>query len=137
MLQALAEGTTDPGVLADLARGQLRGKLPALRAAQTGRFRPHHAFIVGQLLAHLDFVDEAIGALNREIEGHLAPFADRSPAWIASRHQPTYRGSVHCRGRRRHECLIDSTLRGEPSTCWNIKATASSSSPHDHPGGIF
>jgi transposase len=77
MLQALAEGTTDPDVLADLARGRLRGKLPALRAALTGRFRPHHAFIVGQLLAHLDYVDEAIGALSTEIESRLAPFADQ------------------------------------------------------------
>ena len=77
MLQALAEGTTDPGVLADLARGRLRGKLPALRAALAGRFRSHHAFIVGQLLAHLDYVDEAIGALSTEIEGRLAPFADQ------------------------------------------------------------
>lgn len=77
MLQALAEGTTDPAVLADLARGRLRGKLPALRAALTGRFRPHHAFIVGQLLAHLDYVDEAIGALSSEIESRLVPFADQ------------------------------------------------------------
>lgn len=76
-LPALAEGTTDPAVLADLARGRLRGKLPALRAALTGRFRPHHAFIVGQLLAHLDYVDEAIGALSSEIESRLVPFADQ------------------------------------------------------------
>src|SRR5262249_33896430 len=39
MLEALAQGTTDPGVLADLARGRLRGKLPALRAALAGRVR--------------------------------------------------------------------------------------------------
>jgi transposase len=42
MLEALAQGTTDPTVLADLARGRLRGKLPALRAALAGRFRTHH-----------------------------------------------------------------------------------------------
>jgi transposase len=77
MLQALAEGTTDPEVLANLARGRLRGKLPALRAALAGRFRPHHAFIVGQLLAQLDYVDEAVGALSAEIENRLAPFADQ------------------------------------------------------------
>src|SRR4029453_15048194 len=52
MLEALAQGTTDPTVLADLARGRLRGKLPALRAALAGRFRTHHAFLVGQLLTH-------------------------------------------------------------------------------------
>ena len=33
MLDALVDGTTDPEVLAGLARGQLRTKLPALREA--------------------------------------------------------------------------------------------------------
>ena len=40
MLEALAQGTTDPGRLAELARGRLRAKLPALREALAGRFRP-------------------------------------------------------------------------------------------------
>ena len=40
MLDALVSGTTDPEVLADLARGQLRKKLPALREALEGRFNP-------------------------------------------------------------------------------------------------
>jgi transposase len=75
MLAALTGGTTDPAVLADLARGRLRAKLPALRQALTGRFRPHHAFLVGQILAHLDYLDETIAALSQEIETHLHPFA--------------------------------------------------------------
>jgi transposase len=77
MLQALAEGTTDPVLLADLARGRLRGKLPALRAALAGRFRPHHGLLVGQLLAHLDYLDEAIATLSAEIESRLSPLADQ------------------------------------------------------------
>jgi transposase len=77
MLQALAEGTTDPVLLADLARGRLRGKLPALRAALAGRFRPHHGFLVGQLLTHLDYLDEAIATLSAEIESRLSPLADQ------------------------------------------------------------
>ncbi len=77
MLEALAQGTTDPEILAELARGRLRGKLPALRTALAGRFRSHHAFLVGQLLAHLDYLDEAIATLSTEIESHLAPFADQ------------------------------------------------------------
>jgi transposase len=77
MLHALAEGTTDPAVLADLARGRLRGKLPALRAALAGRFRAHHAFVVGQLLAHLDYLDEAIATLSTELESRLAPFSEQ------------------------------------------------------------
>jgi len=75
MLTALVAGTTEPTVLADLARGRLRAKLPALRQALTGRFRGHHAFLVSQLLAHLDYLDETIATLSQQIEAHLAPFA--------------------------------------------------------------
>jgi transposase len=75
MLEALVHGTTDPAVLADLARGKLRKKLPALRQALAGRFRPHHAFLVGQLLGQIDYLDEAISEVSTEVEGRLAPFA--------------------------------------------------------------
>jgi hypothetical protein len=54
MRKALVRGTTDPAVLAGRARGKLRAKRPALRAALAGRFRPQHACLVRQLLAHLD-----------------------------------------------------------------------------------
>jgi transposase len=77
MLEALVGGTHDPELLAELARGQLRKKLPALREALDGRFRAHHALIVGQILAHLDFLDETIATLSGAIEEALAPFADK------------------------------------------------------------
>jgi transposase len=75
MLDALVSGTTDPDVLAELARGQLRKKIPALREALVGRFRDEHALIVGQILAHIDFLDEAIDRLSVEIEEQIRPFA--------------------------------------------------------------
>jgi transposase len=75
MLEALVAGTTDPQVLADLARGKLRQKLPALRQALEGRFRPHHAFLVSQLLAHVDYLDEAIATISAELDTRLLPFA--------------------------------------------------------------
>lgn len=74
MLDALVAGTTDPQVLADLAHGQLRKKLPALREALEGRFGAKHALIVGQILAHIDFLDEAIDRLSEAIEQQLGPF---------------------------------------------------------------
>src|SRR4051794_23171294 len=75
MLDALVAGTTDPVVLAELARGQLRKKIPALRDALGGRFDGEHALIVGQILAHIDFLDEAIERLSDAIEAQIAPFA--------------------------------------------------------------
>ena len=56
MLDALVQGTTDPEVLADLARGRLRAKIPALREALEGRFDEEHALVVGAILAHIDFL---------------------------------------------------------------------------------
>jgi transposase len=75
MLDALVAGTTDPVVLAELARGHLRKKIPALRDALEGRFDAEHALIVGQILAHIDFLDEAIERLSDAIEQQIAPFA--------------------------------------------------------------
>jgi transposase len=70
MLEALVGGTTDPEVLADLARGSLRNKLPALREALQGRVARHHRLLVAELLAHLDYLDyldEAIQRLSGEV----------------------------------------------------------------------
>jgi len=74
MLLALVQGTTDPAVLAELARGRLRKKLPDLRRALAGRFRRHHAFLVEQILAKIDYLDEAVERLNAEIDDRLVPF---------------------------------------------------------------
>jgi transposase len=77
MLDALIEGTTDPEVLAELARGKLRSKLPALRDALEGRFSPHHALMVSKILAHIDYLDESIMELSVEIERGIAPFSEK------------------------------------------------------------
>ena len=73
MLDALVAGTSDPQVLADLAKGKLRAKLPALREALQGRFEAHHALIIGAILSHLDFLDEHINQLSEAIEAELGP----------------------------------------------------------------
>jgi transposase len=75
MLDALYQGTTDPEILADLAQGKLRKKLPALKQALEGRFEPLHALLVSSILAHLDFLDEQIERLSDAIEEQLRPFA--------------------------------------------------------------
>jgi transposase len=75
MLDALVSGTHDPAVLAELAKGRLRAKLPALREALEGRFRAHHALLLGELLAHLDYLDEAIERLSSEVARVVAPFS--------------------------------------------------------------
>ena len=75
MLDALCQGTTDPVVLAELAKGRMRTKIPALREALEGRFDELHALLIGAILAHLDFLDVQIETLSGAIEVKLAPFA--------------------------------------------------------------
>jgi len=43
MLEALIAGERDPKVLAQLARGRMRGKISVLEQALTGQFTEHHA----------------------------------------------------------------------------------------------
>jgi transposase len=74
MLDALIAGTTDPVVLADLARGRLRKKLPALQRALQGRFRGHHALLVTESLAKIDYLEEAIGRITAALDERLVPF---------------------------------------------------------------
>ena len=75
MLHALVDGTTDPPLSAELARGKLRAKLPALRRALQGRFRAHHAFLVEQIFAKIDFLDDTLDRITTEIDQRLVPFA--------------------------------------------------------------
>ena len=72
MLDALCQGTTDPAVLADLAKGKLRKKLPALREALEGRFDAEHGIVVGAILAHIDFLDEQITCSRRRSRSRSA-----------------------------------------------------------------
>ena len=55
----------------------MRAKLPALRRALTGRFSAHHALLASQMLAHLDYLEEAIEQLSDEIGERIAPFASK------------------------------------------------------------
>ncbi|HZM39989.1 MAG TPA: transposase [Acidimicrobiales bacterium] len=76
MLEALVAGTHDPEVLAALAKGRLRTKLPALREALAGRFRTdHHGLLVAQVLAHIDDLDETIATLSARISQVIGPYA--------------------------------------------------------------
>jgi transposase len=77
MLKALLEGNADPEALADLARGKLRKKLPLLREALEGYFRPHHRFLLEQIFSHLDFLDGAIEEISKEVERRLDPFVEK------------------------------------------------------------
>jgi transposase len=75
ILKALVAGECDPQVLAELAKGKLRKKLPQLRQALRGRFGEHHALLVGLALAHLEHLEAAIAQLDQRVDQVIVPFA--------------------------------------------------------------
>lgn len=78
MLQALIAGEQDPEQLAELARGKLRGKIPQLKVALRGHVRPHHQFLLEQLLDHLAHLEEQLARFHERIQEALAPFVDEA-----------------------------------------------------------
>ena len=74
MLDALVAGERDPKVLAGLAKGSLRSKHAELTQAMTGRFTPHHAFMVSLHLQLIDQMTAAIDELTTRIEVVTEPF---------------------------------------------------------------
>jgi transposase len=77
MLDALVAGQRDPEALAELARGRMRAKIPALRDALEGRFGDHHALLIAQLLARIDHADETVDRLSVQIAEVAAPWTDQ------------------------------------------------------------
>lgn len=68
MLAALVAGERDPDVLAEMAKGTLRRKIPALRQALRGRFSEHHALLIGLALDHTAQLETTIARLDDRID---------------------------------------------------------------------
>ena len=75
MMAALVAGERDPKVLAQLARGSMRGKTDRLEEAFTGRFTGHHAFLLRTMLARVDAINADIDLVQGRIDEQITPFA--------------------------------------------------------------
>ncbi|MFD8194684.1 IS110 family RNA-guided transposase [Streptomyces wuyuanensis] len=71
MLDAMVAGERNPRSLADLARGNLVKKKPALVEALTGQFEDHHARLLEVLLGTVDHLTAQISELDRLIASTL------------------------------------------------------------------
>ena len=74
MLDALVAGERDPDVLAALAKGKLKSKIPELVQALTGRFGEHHTFLTRMYLKQIDAHTAMVGDLTARIEESMEPF---------------------------------------------------------------
>jgi transposase len=104
MLQALVTGERDPQVLAELARGTLRKKIPALRQALHGRFRDHHALLIGMCLRHIAYLEGAIAQLDERIDALFA--TEVSEAGVPFARARDRLDTITGVGKRAAECII-------------------------------
>ncbi|MCW2898623.1 MAG: transposase family protein [Streptosporangiaceae bacterium] len=75
MLNALIAGERDPAVLAELARGKMRAKIPALTEALTGHFDAGHAQLARSMLHRLELVEDALAELDAVLTTAFAPWS--------------------------------------------------------------
>ena len=74
MLEALIAGQRDAQVLAQMAKGRMRSKVPDLEQAMVGRFAEHHAFLCRMHLDRIDQLGRDIAKLSTRIEELMRPF---------------------------------------------------------------
>jgi transposase len=75
MLQAMIDGEQDVHVLAEMAKGRMRAKIPDLVEALTGNFGEHHAFLCRIHLERIDQITASILEISTRIEEAVRPFA--------------------------------------------------------------
>src|SRR6266704_5564511 len=75
MLRALAAGERNPKVLAQMARGVMRGKITRLeQALDCSFFTPEHAFILQMMLDSIDQLTAQIAVLDEKIAEMCRPY---------------------------------------------------------------
>jgi transposase len=74
MIEALIDGERRGAVLAELALGRMRSKIPDLSMALEGRFAEHHAMLCRLHLDHTDHLQAMIAELDGRIEAMMQPF---------------------------------------------------------------
>jgi transposase len=74
MIEALIDGERRGQVLADLAKGTMRAKIPDLTMALEGRFGGHHALMCRLHLDHIGHLEEMIAKLDTQIQAMMTPF---------------------------------------------------------------
>jgi transposase len=67
MIQAISEGIRDEKVLASLAKGTMRNKIPELERSLNGLIQPHQQMILKAMLKHISDLQNLIDQLDQEV----------------------------------------------------------------------
>jgi transposase len=76
MLEAIIAGIATPEQMAELSKGRMRSKRSELIQALEGWVKPHHRFVLTELLCQIDSLDKTIARFDQEIEEYCRPFEE-------------------------------------------------------------
>jgi transposase len=76
ILHAMIAGGSTPEEMAELAQGRLRKKRELLSRSLQGYVKPHHCFVLSELLLQIDGLDETITKFDEEIREYCRPFEE-------------------------------------------------------------
>jgi transposase len=82
ILPALIAGRSTPEEMAELAQGKLRRKRELLGRSLQGLVKPHHCFVLSELLLQIDGLDDAIDRLTTRSRSIVTRLKRRWYCWI-------------------------------------------------------
>lgn len=81
MLKSLSKGQKDPAVLAEMALGRLRDKIPALKRALDGCLIEHQRLLLQRMLKDLEQLEAQLADLEQEIRRRAQPYQEIVERW--------------------------------------------------------
>lgn len=76
MLNSIAEGTTDPTILAEMALGRLRKKIPLLQEAFQGSISTHTQQLIGVQMNQMNRLECTIAEVELKIDERVKPYSE-------------------------------------------------------------
>jgi transposase len=73
MIRQIIDGDTNPDTIAQLAKSQLRKKMDLLKRSLQGLIGSHQKFMLKNQLNHIEYLENQIKKLDKEIETRLKP----------------------------------------------------------------
>ena len=68
--------------MADMAKKQLRKKIPQLQLALEGCVLPHHRWLFREMIEDLDYVEAKIRRIEETTEQQMRPFQSAVNTWL-------------------------------------------------------
>jgi len=76
ILDAMVLGEESPETLSELAKGKLKNKKSELQKAMQGLMGSHQKLMLETQLKHIDFLDQTIAKLDKEVKERMLPFEE-------------------------------------------------------------